>query len=181
MGAILAIPIVPKRWATKRSLPVTNAVSARIVDAMRIAHSFQRRRELGASMTPMIDVVFLLLIFFVCTASFQIIESTLSTNLLAEGTTQVELPPELQLDDLDRIVITVDDEAGSSLLQLNGQPCPSATALSEWLDIIVASDGAELPVVIDPSDAALVGNAIDVYDRCKLSGFARVQFAIEKQ
>mgnify|MGYP001380259885 CR=1 FL=1 len=37
-------------------------------------------------LTPMIDVVFLLLIFFICTASFQIVEQTLPSGV------QLELP-----------------------------------------------------------------------------------------
>ncbi|MFP6692187.1 MAG: biopolymer transporter ExbD, partial [Pirellulales bacterium] len=36
-------------------------------------------------MTPMIDVVFLLLIFFVCTASFQIAEQFLPNSVFLES------------------------------------------------------------------------------------------------
>jgi len=146
---------------------------------MRIAHSFQRRRELGASMTPMIDVVFLLLIFFVCTASFQIIEAILPTGLLADGSTQVELPPDLQ-QDLERIIVTVAAVDDQLLLELNNQPCPSMVQLSQWLDEIAAADGSDLPAIVDPADSTPVGLAIEVYDRCRRSGFSRVQFAIEK-
>ena len=39
------------------------------------------RRELEIKMTPMIDVVFLLLVFFVWTASFQAIEYLLPSSL----------------------------------------------------------------------------------------------------
>ena len=47
-------------------------------------HSGDRQ---DVTMTPMIDVVFLLLIFFICTASFQIVEQTLQSGV------QLELPP----------------------------------------------------------------------------------------
>ena len=43
-------------------------------------------------MTPMIDVIFLLLIFFVCTASFQAPEQILPTNLRLPGSLD-NLPP----------------------------------------------------------------------------------------
>ncbi len=62
---------------------------------MKIPHSLAGRREFSVSMTPMIDVVFLLLIFFVCKASFQIAEAVLPSPLATGGTTAVELPPEL--------------------------------------------------------------------------------------
>ena len=45
----------------------------------------EKRRDV--TMTPMIDVVFLLLIFFICTASFQIVEQNLPSRI------QLELPP----------------------------------------------------------------------------------------
>ena len=41
---------------------------------MRRRSPFARRDSLEIKMTPMIDVVFLLLIFFVWTASFQVVE-----------------------------------------------------------------------------------------------------------
>ncbi len=39
------------------------------------------RRRLEIQMTPMIDVVFLLLIFFIWTSSFQIAEYALQSNI----------------------------------------------------------------------------------------------------
>ena len=50
---------------------------------MRRPELHQRTRgDLEISMTPMIDVVFLLLVFFVWTASFQVVENMLPTSLL---------------------------------------------------------------------------------------------------
>ena len=43
-------------------------------------------------MTPMIDVIFLLLIFFVCTASFRAVEEVLPTNLSLPGAIGAESP-----------------------------------------------------------------------------------------
>ena len=40
--------------------------------------------DIDAAMTPMIDVVFLLLVFFVWTASFQIIEQALPSQLVSQ-------------------------------------------------------------------------------------------------
>ncbi|MBC8874781.1 MAG: biopolymer transporter ExbD, partial [Planctomycetes bacterium] len=43
----------------------------------------QRRSDLDVKMTPMIDVVFLLLVFFVWTASFHIVEHILPSSVSA--------------------------------------------------------------------------------------------------
>ena len=70
-------------------------------------HLLRRDRSLEISLTPMIDVVFQLMIFFVWTASFEIPEQLLPTTVsLPRGTAvAVEAPPELH--DLERIVIQV--------------------------------------------------------------------------
>jgi biopolymer transport protein ExbD len=66
---------------------------------MRIPVSHQQSREHDDSfMTPMIDVVFLLLIFFVCASIGQIRESTLPTPLAAgsiEAVDPIESPQPL--------------------------------------------------------------------------------------
>ena len=62
------------------------------------------RRELEIKMTPMIDVVFLLLVFFVWTASFQAVEYLLPSSLSQkQGSGQTvnldQPPPEIEFED----------------------------------------------------------------------------------
>ena len=64
-----------------------------------------RRGSLEVKMTPMIDVVFLLLVFFVWTASFQVVENIVPTGISEEITTtssgtQEQPKPEDDLRDL---------------------------------------------------------------------------------
>ncbi len=142
---------------------------------MRIPHSSTLQRDFGVSMTPMIDVVFLLLIFFVCTASFQLPESILPSALsLSDGATS---PEEIELE---RIVIAVGQREDANTILVNDQPCASLTRLSELLAALVKID-ATLPVVLDIASATPLGTAIDVYDRCRLAGFRRIQFATDSQ
>ena len=67
-----------------------------------------RDRELEIKMTPMIDVVFLLLVFFVWTASFSIVENSLNAELTSQlGEMEVQQddpPPEI---DFDEVVIRI--------------------------------------------------------------------------
>ena len=80
-------------------------------------------------MTPMIDVVFLLLVFFLTTASFQRPEKLLPGALSAEaqsmrgaGEPPVEIPP---ADDLSDCVIKIRMQEGSLVYLWNGTPSDS--------------------------------------------------------
>jgi len=145
---------------------------------MRIPHSSTLQRDFSVSMTPMIDVVFLLLIFFVCTASFQIAESILPSPLTTDGAASAILPPELIEAELERVLITVSQQSGAPLLAINAQDCPTIERLSEIL-VALSEVNSALPVILDIDRQAELGLAIDVYDRCRLAGFQRIQFAAE--
>ena len=64
---------------------------------MRVPSHHDDRRQTDVAMTPMIDVVFQLLIFFICTASFQLAEELLPTSLAITGDAaapSIEIEPE---------------------------------------------------------------------------------------
>ena len=155
---------------------------------MQLPAAHASRRELEVSMTPMIDVVFLLLIFFVCTASFQMPELILPSNLQLPGTSTEPLPLELDKMELERIVVRITrsrNSAGANpspgdhyLIRytLNDQPCQSLAQLGELLQTLAGID-ASLPVVLDSAGEVPLGSAIDVYDTCRLAGFEQIQFA----
>ena len=155
--------------------------------SMQIPHFHASRREFDISMTPMIDVVFLLLIFFVCTASFQMAESILPTHLDVSGASSARLPPELEEMQLERILIEVAHEgspvaAGDDAVRytVNGQRCPSLSRLSEIVGTLARIDST-LKVVLDIAGQVPLGNAIDVYDRCRLAGLQQIQFAASRR
>ena len=94
----------------------------------------QRQQGVDVKMTPMIDVVFLLLVFFVWTASFQVVEhllpSSVSTPSTA-GTAQVNDPPPEEFD-FDQVVVRVLWRGDHPAWTINGDPiatlgrCPRA-------------------------------------------------------
>ena len=145
-------------------------------DSMRIPHSRSAGREFGVSMTPMIDVVFLLLIFFVCTASFQIAEAMLPSPLSWMGTTAVQLPPEMTEVPLERVLVEISEDEETTQISINDQACPTLQRLSELLLALAAIDRT-LPVILDIAGETRLAVAIDVYDRCRLVGFDSIQFA----
>jgi len=130
-------------------------------------------------MTPMIDVVFLLLIFFVCTASFQAVELVLPSNLLVSGTSDMAAPVELP-DDLEQIVVEVVPAGRGATWQVNEQPCDSRLDLEQLL-VAIAQIDSSLPVVVDCDDRVPLGEAIAVYDLCRAVGLVKVQFAAEAE
>ena len=124
-------------------------------------------------MTPLIDVVFLLLIFFVWTASFQIVEVLLPSRMTA--TAGPGTRPELKEEDFERIVVRIQPNGDSLAWQINQQPVASLDQLGQRL-LQFARIRSELPVVIDPDRTVSFGDVIDVYDLSRDAGLANIQF-----
>ncbi len=126
-------------------------------------------------MTPMIDVVFLLLIFFVCASIGQIRESHLPTPLAAgsvEMTDPVQTPPPL-----GRFWITLERTAdGSTIATLNERQFRDWNLLHGVLHDLAAA-ASEFPVILDIAPQVPAGDVIDIYDTCRAANFETVQFA----
>ncbi len=134
------------------------------------------RGRLDVKMTPMIDVIFLLLIFFVCTASFQPPEEILPTRLSMPGVVEsaVEIDPELL--DLDEIVVKVLWREGRAHWQINGRDYDSLETVGEVLTA-ASSVQSDLPVILDIEPFVPMEDVIDLYDICRAIGLEQVRFA----
>lgn len=146
---------------------------------MRIPVSHQQSQERDDSfMTPMIDIVFLLLIFFVCASVGQIRESALPTPLAAgsiETTEPVETPPMLE-DVWIHLSRTAAGENASSIAEVNNQIYEDWTRLRGVLTEL-ASVAPEIPVILDIDADVPVEDFVDIYDTCRSAGFEDIQFA----
>ena len=141
----------------------------------------RHRRGLDVKMTPMIDVVFLLLVFFLWTASFDVVEYVLPTELSSRagaGSVSADTPSEEW--DFDPIVI--------QLLWRNQRPSwiVNETPITKLADIrttlnAVARIKPDIPVIIDPAEQVPFGHVIDVYDISQLAGFKKIQFAASEE
>ena len=127
-------------------------------------------------MTPMIDVIFNLLIFFVCTVSFQPPELLLPTNLSMAGSGATSVPPPSDIAEFEDVVVKVFVANSQVSWQINDR---SYASLAEVRDVLAAifELQANLPVIIDAGADVPLGNVIDLYDICRLVGFDKVQFA----
>jgi len=136
----------------------------------------ERRRDLTLSMAPMIDVIFLLLIFFVCTASFRPPEQSLPTRVSLPGAEPAELPPDEELEDLDDLVVKLLWRDATPAWELNRRQYAS---LAEVRSVLEAAQRVQpgLPVILSVEPEVPIHHVIDVYDLCRLVGLERVQFA----
>lgn len=147
---------------------------------MRIPlHSADRSSSYEIPMTPMIDVVFLLLVYFVWTASFQMAEHRLpgAVSMPSEAnrnaSPSADPTPEA---DFDQIVVRIVWESDSPDWRLNGQRLAGLPAVRDALRRI-AEIKSDVPVVLHPDPAVPVGSVIDTYDAARQAGFTRVRFA----
>ena len=138
------------------------------------------RSSLELKMTPMIDVVFLLLVFFLWTSSFELPEFDLPSSLaeppagLADQPNDAPPPPAF-----DELVIAITGSPDAPALDLNGQPIADVATLSERLREI-STLGAQPPVIVDPAPTIPMGMVIEVYDNARAAGLDRVLFAAEE-
>lgn len=142
---------------------------------MRVPSSFRRGHDTGNTMTSMIDVVFLLLIFFICTASFQVLESTLPTSLEAVGSSVAEPPIDFE-QPTDRVIVKLSLAGDAVAWLVNDQPYGSLKEVHAVLRQVASIDNG-LPVIVDADGAVPLGDVIDIYDVCRLAGFVKIQFA----
>jgi biopolymer transport protein ExbD len=151
---------------------------------MRIPSPLLRTRkeaDVDSAMTPMIDVVFLLLVFFVWTASFVIVEHILPSQLSAQigkdPVEQVDPPPK---QDFDKIVIKIGWDGSNPTWAVNDHPVASLAEIRERLNVI-AEIQVEAPVILHPQPIVPLGFVIEAYDVAKLAGFAKIAFAVNPQ
>jgi biopolymer transport protein ExbD len=128
-------------------------------------------------MTPMIDVVFQLLIFFICTASFQVAEELLPTSLAAAdgagSPTPIEIAPDQQ------VVVRGVRVAARTQWTVNDRPGGSLDEVEQVLRAVGEIDRT-LPIILDVAPDVPLGDMIDVYDLSRIIGFEQIQFAAER-
>ena len=145
---------------------------------MRLPDSRSRQgRELEIKLTPMIDVVFLLLVFFIWNARLQkneyVLPSQLSATMGSESEQPFDPPPEADFDDVVVRIRWVNDQPSWSI---NDNPVASLEELQQKLTVIQEIK-RDAPVILHPDKQVPLGHVIDVYDRSRSAGFDRIQFA----
>ena len=137
-------------------------------------------RDYGV-MTPMIDVVFQLLIFFVVASTGQIAESLLPTRLPEAGAV-ASLPEADERESwADEVFVTLMRDAEErTVAELNGTVYDDLERVTSVLTAL-SEVSRENPIILDIEDAVPLGDVIRVYDACRRAGFESINFAAEPE
>ncbi|NVJ65305.1 MAG: biopolymer transporter ExbD [Gammaproteobacteria bacterium] len=129
----------------------------------------KRKEDLQINLTPLIDVVFLLLIFFMVSTSFKK-ESKITVNLPeASGETAEALP--LSVD------ISVSKEGE---VYVNGQGLINRKIATIKDAILSVSNDQTIPIVISSDEQAPVQAVISIMDAAGQLGFINIQIATQQ-
>ena len=145
---------------------------------MRLPDANSRQgRELEIKLTPMIDVVFLLLVLFIWNAQLQKVEYVLPSQLsVAAGNQEAKSMEPLPEADFDDVVVRIRWLNEQPSWSINDNPVASLEQLQERL-MIIREIKRDAPVILHPDKQVPLGHVIDVYDRSRSAGFDRIQFA----
>jgi biopolymer transport protein ExbD len=129
----------------------------------------------GSSMTSMIDVVFLLLIFFLCTLKFRVLEGRFETELpKGIGSAAGEVVD--LLEPLELHVLNDAREVDGTRVRLGrGRSYPVATLPAVLAGLAHAFPGQD--VLIHAGDGIAYGQVIAVVDACVEGGFQTLRFS----
>jgi len=136
-----------------------------------MANSIQSQDgEVGFQIAPMVDVVFVLMLFFMACAGFQATERELRSALPSPSANGI--PTEVD--------ITVDISADGQIVA-NGQAFGTATdkqlaAFRDWLKT-VQGFATKSPVFIRPNADVRHERIMDVLGACRAAGIANVTFS----
>ena len=137
-----------------------------------------RDADMDSTMTPMIDVVFLLLIFFVWTAGTQIVEYILPGDMSAQlGNLESDITEPLPEQDFDNVVIRLRYDGDLPDWTINDEQMKTADDVGATLRSLAAIN-ISAPIVVHPDANVPMGYVIEVYDIARLAGFAQVSFAL---
>ena len=136
-------------------------------------------RDYGG-MTPMIDVVFNLLIFFVVGAGSFAADKLLATRLsTASGTVATaNLAEPLPVSALNVELQLKRDAAGNTVVDMNGTTYSDRQRLKTQLRAL-SGISPESPINLAIAQDVPLGEMIDVYDACPAAGFQTINFVTE--
>jgi biopolymer transport protein ExbD len=134
--------------------------------------------SLEVKMTPMIDVVFLLLVFFVWTSSFELPEFDLPSAIAEtpQGGSEANVAETPPAEVFDELIVKLLIQDATMLIEFNGMRMTDVDQLRARVAEVIAL-GVQPPVIVDPDDRVTMDQAIEVYDAVRLAGADRVLFA----
>lgn len=130
----------------------------------------KKHQLLEISLTPMIDVVFLLLIFFMVTTTFSR-QSAIKVILPTADGQQIEQPQQ-------KVLLTINK---SGLYFIDDQPLSDKSLSTLTRELTASKNNRDIPLIINADAAAPVQSAISVLDVTSKIGFSAITFTTQKQ
>lgn len=139
---------------------------------------FRRRSALavhdhhvGPNMTPMVDVVMVILIFFMASASI-VGPQWLLTSALPNRKAAPPAPGEVT-----RIEVRLSRSAGRTLASINNQPPGNPADVPATLAQAAGQDPTKLVVIVKPEGDVPYEDVVRVHEACQRLGIAKVGVA----
>jgi biopolymer transport protein ExbD len=136
---------------------------------MRVRSTYAERGRIGFNMTPMIDIVFLLIIFFILSSHFARQETQLELSLPAAASGQ-----EAAVDETRRVTVNVSPDGQ---LQLAGATVDAAE-LEQKIQYESQRGGGDLEVRIRSDRQAPYHYVEPILLACARAGVWKVTFAV---
>jgi biopolymer transport protein ExbD len=136
---------------------------------MRLSsRKLEHARKIELSMTSMIDVVFLLLIFFMTTASFVRTERDLDSAIKVNSQSASQSP-----NDMEPAIVEVDRGDAGFVYRVGAR---ELTSLTELEDLLKRFDNKSDGAFVRVADEAPFRMAAAAVQACKSSGFFTVSY-----
>ncbi len=134
----------------------------------------KKRPEEEMDMTPMVDVTFLLLIFFMVTAAFSLQKSIEMPRQQTDAPSTTVTEDEV--DELDMVELQV-DEFGSFLVMAPGweRETPGKQNLVSALKEAIAGNDEGMRLAIKVHELAKLGALVDAMDAGTIAGFSQLE------
>lgn len=129
--------------------------------------------DVGFQIAPMVDVVFVLMLFFMASAGSQIVEKELGINLPSGGAAKGGGPPPTPI---------IIDIASDGQVTMNNQAYGTPTdknlvSLREWLKNAIEQFGDKDPVIIRPASDVRHERVMDVLNAAAASRVKNLTFS----
>lgn len=136
---------------------------------MQLTRQKHRFMPTKLHMAAMIDIVFLLLIFFMCTTTFARPDEDLPTQLPARTSAASAM------DDFDPVMVKLELDSGHVRILCDGRVCEGIGQLREQL--AARRVIANVPVIIQGDGQVPFGDMVHVLDMCYRLGLTRVAYS----
>lgn len=128
--------------------------------------------DIGFQIAPMVDVVFVLMLFFMASAGSQVVEKELNIKLPSGAGPSKDATPKTPI----MIDISADGQVVGNNTSFGTPTDKTLTSLRDWLKT-TQGFGGEDPVIIRPNPATRHERIVDVLNACSAAGVKNLTFS----